>query len=354
MMPKGSSLAEQAKLRLKRVSIGGLAWKIMRTCLIIGVSYVFLFPLLYMLSMSIRDPASVNDPSVVWFPKAFTFSTIKNTLSAMQFFPGENVNGEHVMGSFLITLSTAVFSTMATLVSCSLVGYGFARYSFPGKKFLFAMVILTIIVPPQIISLPLNASFAKFPVYGIEWVITSIAELFTGGRVDLGEFFRPMSVNILNTEWTFIIPSLFAVGLRGGLFIFIFRQFFLNLPKELEEAARIDGCGPLKTFMKVIIPIAVPAFVTVTLFSFVWHWNDYHTTALLYSGDHFTLTLRLKELQSALQLQQSVNGLAQISNAQLRLYMQAGALVTIVPPLFLYILTQRFFTESIERTGLVG
>ena len=108
------------------------------------------------------------------------------------------------------------------------------------------------------------------------------------------------SVNILNTAWVFVLPALFGTGLRNGLYIFIFRQFFLGQPKDLEEAARIDGCGPFKTFIRIMVPLAGPAFVTVLLFSIVWHWNDFYSSSIYFTNEVKPISCMLQNLQDAL------------------------------------------------------
>ena len=151
---------------------------------------------------------------------------------------------------------------------------------------------------------------------------------------------------------SFILPAFFGAGLRAGLFIYIFRQFFAGMPKDLEEAAMIDGCGALRTFVQVMLPLAKSAFITVLLFSFVWHWNDY-VQAAMYFNDNQPISVMLNQMQSLLQDAKLFNVVTNTPD-EIRTYLQAGCLLTILPPLVLYIFTQRFFTESIERTGIVG
>ena len=294
---------------------------ISRWMLMIGLCYLFLFPVFFLISTSLQDPSSVNDPSVVFIPKKLSLESILEMVDVL-----------HYWDSALLTLEIAVFSTLASLVSCSMVGYGFSRFKFRGKNLFFILVILTIIVPRQVILPNLALNFQFFDFGGILSLVSSNS-----------------SINLMNTVWTFVLPSLFATGLRSGIFIFIFRQFFLGLPKDLEEAARIDGCGGIRTFVQIIAPLAVPAFVTVSLFSFVWHWND------LYSSSMF-FTTEIKPLMPLLDNLSVLIERAEIgTNAYVaRTYMASAPLLAMLPPLLLYIVTQRFFTESIERSGIVG
>lgn len=301
-------------------TINASVWTL-RWTFIIALSYLFIYPLLFLVCTSFQDPSSVNDPSVILFPKVWSLESIKEMLSVLNYWD-----------SATLTLVIALTSTLANLLSCSLVGYGFSRFNFKGKNILFALVVLTIIVPPQTIlpSMMLNFQFFDF-----------------GGLLSIlpGEG----SVNLLNTVWTFVLPSLFATGLRSGVYIFIFRQFFLGLPKELEEAARIDGCGAIGTYVKIIVPLAVPAFITVTLFSFIWHWNDLYSASMFFTDDVKPLMPLLNNLDQLLQ-QSDVGSSAYVA----RTYKASAPLLTILPPLVLYIFTQKYFTESIERSGIVG
>lgn len=295
---------------------------IVRTLFIIGLSYLFLFPLLYMVVTTFQSPTTASDPSVVWVPKVLSLDGILGGWEYLQF-----------SESATLTAIITIFGTAASIVSCALVGYGFARFNFPLKNLIFVLVILTIIVPPQtiIMSSYLNYWFFDF-----------------GGILSL----FGVQINLLNTAWVFVLPAIFATGIRNGLYIFIFRQFFLGQPKDLEEAARIDGCGPFKTFIRIMVPLAVPAFVTVLLFSIVWHWNEFYSSTIYFTNEIKPISCMLNNLSNAL----AIGGVQtrDVTKYEVRMYLMGGTLLSILPPLVLYIFTQRLFTESIERTGLVG
>lgn len=317
-------------MKLQNIKSGDIATFLFRSMLIFGMTYVFLFPLLYMLSVSIRAPGSINDPSIVWIPKALSLENLKESMKILNY-----------SQSALLTFTISVLSMTGTLISCSLVGYGLARFKFTEKKIVFGLVILTIIVPPQLI---LISSFLNFRYFNFGGIL-NIFKAFTGfGFIDLTEM--PL------TPLTFILPSLLGVGIRGGLFIFIFRQFFSGMPKDLEEAARMDGCGYLKTYMRIILPLAGPAIITVMLFSFIWHWNDYFTSAMYFVGDLKPISVMLSNIDSLLRTSGNYGTFK--SPYQISIYLASGSLLTILPPLILYIFTQKYFTQSIERTGIVG
>ncbi len=293
-------------------------FKFFRLLFLIGLSYLFLFPLLYMFITTFQDPATTSDPSVIWIPKSISFEGLSGAWESLNY-----------KNTAPLTAIITIFGTGASIVSCSMVGYGFARFKFPLQNAAFVLVLLTIIVPPQTIIMSSYLNFYSFDF---------------GGLLSL---FGAESTNLLGSAWVFVLPAIFATGIRNGLYIFIFRQFFAGQPKDLEEAARIDGCGPFKTFIRIMVPLAGPAFVTVLLFSIVWHWNDYYSSSIYFVDAVRPISVMLKGLEYDL----SVRGQTAYV---IRMYLQAGALLSILPPLLLYCFTQKFFTESIERTGLVG
>lgn len=311
---------------LKRKSLS-LVIGILKTLFLIGLCYLFLFPVVYMIITAFQDPAFANDPASIWIPKRFSLIALKGSLEALQFWP-----------SMWITLRVSLFSTLCSLLSCSLAGYGIARFKLPGKRIVMAILFLTILVPPQLV---LTAQYINFRYFDFGGLLKLLAPII---GVD--------SVYLLDSEWTFILPSLFGNGLRGGLFIFIFKQFFEGLPKELEESAKIDGSGTFRTYFNIMLPLATPAFITVLLFSFIWHWNDYYSASVYFTSDIAPLSVMLGKLQAALKQGMLISSDA--SALESRMFLQAGALLTILPPLTIYVFTQKYFTEGIERTGIVG
>lgn len=292
-----------------------LVWSIFRFLLLLGLCFILLYPVLYMLSTAFRPISQLKDPSIVWIPKSLTLDNVKAAIEAMDYFEG-----------LKNTLKVGVVSAILQTISCAVVGYGFARYKFRERNLLFALVLFTIIVPPQTIIIPSYMNFRFFNFFGLEF-------------------------NLLNTPWTFYLPSIFGTGLRSGLYIYIYRQFFRGMPEELESAAKIDGCGPFQTFWRVMAPNAKPVFLTVFLFSVVWHWNDYYLSVMYFNND-LPLSVALTQLRSGLELMGLGRGWSDPS--VIRAYLQAGSLLTIFPLLVLYTLAQRYFTESLERTGIVG
>lgn len=275
--------------------------------LLLDIAFAFLLPVIYMISSSLMTVQDFLDPGVYWIPRSLYLENLKWSFSGMDYLQGLKNSGIIVF-----------FGTAGQVISCALAGYGFARFKFPGRDLLFMMVLFTFIVPPQTIIVPLFILYRQ-----LGWIDT----------------FLP-----------FTVPAFFAHGLRGSLLVLIFRQFFRRQPYELEEAAYIDGSGPVRTFAQIMLPLARPAILVTFLFSLVWHWNDYYEPMMyLFKPQRFTVPLRLNILESG--LQELTGGQAgDIFNEPL---IMAASLLVVLPPLILYLLTQRFFVESIERTGLV-
>ena len=305
-----------------------MLWVMFRTVLLFGVSFIILYPLIYMLSIAFRDLSDMQDPSIVWIPKNFTLDAIKDAYEAMKY-----------PESLWNTVKFDVISSLLQLVSCSLVGYGFARFQFKGKGLFFALAVMTIVIPPQVVYTPTYLYYREFDFLGIG----SLIGLFTG---------QALTVSLLDSPLTLYLPALFGVGIRSGLFIYIFRQVYRGLPKELEDAAYIDGCGFVKTFLRVILPNARSAFLMVFLFSLVWYWNDYYYATMYFTNTN-TISTSLANLTTHLS---QLKGMAEIINDSylISTRMQAGCLLSIIPILVLYIFLQKYFTEGLERTGLVG
>ena len=225
----------------------GAVWPIFRFLILFGLGFVIMYPLLFMVSTAFRPNAEMNDPSIVWIPKSFTLDNLKQTATVMKFdiFSGFAAKDNTVINTIYLN----VISSVLQVLTCSITGYGFARFKFKGRNVLFAIVLLMIIVPPQITTIPLYLQFAYFKLFGI-------IPLYSGGE----------QLSLINSGLTMYMPALFANGIKAGLFIYIFRQFFRGLPKELEDAAYLDGCGPFETYIKIMVPNAKTSFLTVFLF----------------------------------------------------------------------------------------
>jgi multiple sugar transport system permease protein len=299
-------------------------WSIVRFVLIAGLSFVILYPILQKIATAIKHKNDLYSPIVVWIPETFTLENFKIAISIMDYW-------NTLLNTFLLSGVTTILTT----ASCALAGYAFARLSFKGSKLLFAGVILTILVPPTTILIPIYMNLKDFTLMGIIPLLT-------------GE-----SVNLLNSYWPFILTAITANSLKAGLYIFIFRQFFRGIPKVMEEAAYIDGAGVGTTFLRIMLPNALPAMITVMLFSFVWQWNDsFYTTTYLTSSNVMATQLSSLPYNLSIQLEGGVT--TNKDPFYMSMVQDTGILLAILPLIIIYLFVQRYFVESIERSGIVG
>ena len=326
---------------LRRKRIIERVWPIFRFFILFGLCFVILYPLIYMLSTAFRPSAQMTDPSVIWLPKSFTLNNIKDVWGIMDF-------GPTLLNTVLLNLVCSLLS----VVVCAVTGYGFARFNFKGKGILFAIVLMQIIVPPQITVIPLYLQWAFFKCAGLVKMVASAgASTFLGINIKWSDDHTQAYISLIDHSIVMYAPAIFANGIKSGLYILIFRQFFKGLPKELEDAAYLDGCGPFKTFIRIMVPNAASSFLTVFLFAIVWYWNDYYVSSTFFINNH-TVALALQKLSSTLDAQLFNN--AQVGTRKKIVWLESGCLLTIAPILVMYCFLQKHFTEGLERSGLVG
>lgn len=308
--------------------VGDKVWPIFRFIILFGLAFIILYPMLFMISCAFRPQYEMNDPSIMWIPKTFIVSNISEVWQATH------------MGSVLWnTISVNVICSLLQVVTCAITGYGFARFRFKGRGLLFIIVILQIIVPTQVILIPQFMQFRYFDIFGI---ISAIAPNANG---DPG-------INLTNSPMALYLQAFFVNGIRAGLFIFIFRQFFRGLPKELEDAAHLDGCGPFGTFIRIMVPNAKTSFLTVFIFSLVWYWNDSYVSNMFFS-EADTIALQIGNLYST--ISSWLNGGTPTGVAQdYIVWIEAGCLISLLPILIIYCFLQKQFIEGIERSGITG
>ncbi len=307
----------EVSLRRKK-RLREIIWPFFRFFILFGLGFVILYPLIYMLSCAFRESSDMTDPTVMWITRHYTLDIIRETINAMDF-----------GNTLLNTLKLNIGCSVVQVISCAITGYGFARFKFRGKGIMFGIVIMMILVPAQIISLPLYTQFRYFGIKGI------------------------FSINLIDSMACMYLPAATGNGIRSGLMILIFRQFFRGMPKELEDAAYLDGCSPFGTFLRVMMPNALSSLLTVFLFSVVFYWNDYYVSSTFFTNNK-TVSLMLKNLSSQLNLMLFNDATVQISAREQIVWMEAGCLISIMPILIMYIFLQKYFTEGIERSGIVG
>lgn len=282
--------------------------------LLICIGFIYVYPILHMVSTSFMSLDDLLDSSIKWLPSSLNFDNYRQAAKSMQF-------GRSLWQSIVI----AGIPTLLNLASCSIVGYGLARFEFPGKKVIFGIIIIHFILPSQITMIPTYMLYSK--------------------------------IGILGTVWAFILPSLVSMGINAPIFILIFWQFFRQVPKVLNEAAQMDGAGYFKAFFRIALPSALPAFITVALFSFVWYWNESYLTELYVHGvmtdsGWTTLVVQLGNFADNYSAYQTTA--TQTTASLNESISMAGTMLSILPLMLLYFVLQRHFVESIDRAGITG
>ena len=284
----------------------GFIFKILLYGLLIGIGFVYVYPLLYMLSIALQDLEDLLSPSVFYIPSKLYLDNVTTSFEVLKF-------GQTLLSSLSVTLLPALMQTIVA----SIIGYGFARFEFPLKKTIFAIVILTYMMPPQLIMIP------RFVLF-----------------FDLG---------LLESVFAILLPASLGQGLYSAVFILIFYQFYKLIPKAYDEAAQLDGANPFYIYFHIAIPLSVPSFVTSFLFSFVWYYNETYTASLFLGNAIPTLQLKLFSFVSS--YQDLFPGGASLINEGIRM---AATLLIILPMIVVYIIMQKLFIQGIDQSGLTG
>ena len=310
-----------------------IVYKICRAVLLFGLCFLILQPILDKLSVSFMGENDIYDGTVISIPRNFTLDNYKLAASEdiLTYWPS-------LFQTLIIVLSSAVLQ----IAACTLAGYGFARFKFPFKNFWFFCVMLIIVVPPQTIMSSLYLNFRFFDIFGLVKLIT-------------GE-----PINLLNSVWGLLLLSATGMGLKSGLYIFMLRQYFRGMPKELEEAAWVDGCGKFKTFIRIMLPDAMPMLTSCFLFSFVWQWTDsFYATIFL---NNYRMLARglgsIAERYGQWYAQTKVfagaaggtSAFAPVGETQMMI--ATGMLMCLAPLIILYLVAQKAFVESLSQTGI--
>jgi len=292
-VPTSTHTTQRARRRLDRFrrNIG----HILAIALLIAGAFSMLVPFFWMLSTSLKDPGDIFLYPPQWIPPVLHFENYRDALTAIPF-------GRY----FLNTLFISVVATIGQLFSATVVGFAFARLRAPGRDVLFFVLIATMLMPEQVTMVPIFIIFRT-----LHWV---------------------------DTWLPLIVPSWLGVY---AFYIFLCRQFFLTLPLELDDAARIDGSGTLGTLWRIILPLSKPVLASVATFSFLNRWNDFlHPVIYITSRDKYTVSV-------ALQLFRDYNG------TQWH-WLMAAAVVAMLPCLLVFFLAQKWFVQGIATTGLKG
>lgn len=255
---------------------------------------VMMLPFAWMFSTSWRLARESFSLPPQWLPTSWRIENYREVLDGIPF-----------VAFVLNSLKVATLITLGQLVTCSMAAYAFARLRFPGREVLFLLFLSQLMVPQQVTIIPI---FILIRVFGL-----------------------------LDTHWALIVPAVFS-----AFGTFLLRQFFLTIPNELEDAARVDGAGYVRTYVQIILPLAGPALATLTIFTFNFYWNEFFRPLLFISTwERMTLPLGLTVMKGYL----GVGNVAAI---------MAGVSMGILPVLVVFLLAQRYLIEGVTLTGMKG
>ena len=307
-MNKLKKLMESKAFTRKISDNGGL---VLLYIVLIALSFVFLFPILTMLSRSFMTVEDVIAPDILWVPSEFSINNYRVAILVMDYWNA-------LFNSIWVS---ALFAVVQTSVS-ALAGYAFARYEFRFKKTLFAALILSFIIPVQLLTTAHQIIFTSFgDMIGISFYGTLIPQL---------------------------IMLVFGQGINSAILIIIFESFFKKIPKDLYEAANIDGANTMQIFWNITVKISLAIIFVVFLFSFVWNWNEDFVTNIFLSDGVDLLTGKLGSFETL--FGSAAGGSDRISAA----FESAATILSILPLLIIYIFTQKQFVEGIESVGITG
>ncbi len=310
-------------------------WYLFRLILLIGITYVVLYPFISKIMGSVMAFEDFADSGVILVPKNFTLDTYAAIWTELDYVTA-------FMNTFVISISCAVLQTLV----CCVIGYGFAKFKFKGSKWLFLLVMLTMIIPHPTLQLALAKNFQEFDLAG---PINAIL-----GGPGLLEALGIGPIDMSNTYFPFVILSIVGLGFKNGLYIFLLRQFFRGVPDELEESAYIDGSGVFQTFVKIILPLSIPMMITVFLFAFSWQWTDtFYTKLFISPSSGVPLLIHLVEDTPASLLREATK-YPEVNTRIFSAIRGTTGIMIIMPLVIVYSFCQKFLVQGIERSGLTA
>ncbi len=351
-------LKERLKAKFINMAfLGDVIWYIFRLCLLIGIAYIVLFPFYSKISGSFMGKDDFVDVTVMLIPKNFSLDIYKFIIIENSYFTAFG-------NTLLLSVSTALIQTFI----CSVIAYGLAKFKFKGAKYVFAAVILTMVVPHQTLQLSMFMKFRFFDIFGITGLLSghatvgnieAINNILSKINIFPAEATSDMStilkgiindgaINLNNSYWPLIILSLTGIAFKNGLYIFMLRQFYRGVPDELEESAYMDGSGTFRTFLQIILPLSVPMMITVFLFAFSWQWTDDFYTTLFFTTNK---TLLMPDVVAIPESLETTYAGASLYYSAIR---NTCGLMIIFPLVIMYVFLQRYLVQGIERSGLTA
>lgn len=309
----------------------GFIVKLFAITLILGMCFSILYPILKLFPMIFCDVEDLGNPDVVWVPIHYSIVSFKAAIRL-------------VFGNFLTMFQSLLYAAVIAVIQvfiCAMAGYTIGRVKIPFKNLVFFLVIFTFVVPPQSLLISQYLRFKNFDIFGI-------FKFFTGDTIDL-----------INNPITLYMLSFFGQGLKQSLFIYIFSSFFQGLPKELEEAALIDGCGFYKTYFRIALPNALPSIMVVAVLSFIWNYGDTYYTGYFHPEGPY-LAMKLNQTFAATNSNNIVSAVQTwydapaASSFAYDAVKQAAVLIYLIPLLIIYFIIQKRLVENFAAAGIVG
>ncbi|MEK3915003.1 carbohydrate ABC transporter permease [Paenibacillus sp. FSL H7-0331] len=277
----------------KPYRLSAIMRQILLYAVIITVSLSMIAPFIWMLSASVKSEAEVFSYPIQWIPSIFYWSNYEKVWLKLPFFT-----------YYLNTIKIAVSTTILQVITCSLAAYAFSKVRFPERDKLFFLYIATMMIPFQVMMIP--------------------------------QFMLMKQLGLMDSHWALIL-----LGAFSPFGVFLFRQFFISVPEELSEAARIDGLSEFGIYLRIIMPLMRPAIASLTIFTFMHAWNDFLGPLIYINSDHlFTLQLGMQHFQS--------------EHATEYGPLMAAAVSAIVPTILIYFFAQDHFVEGITAGAIKG
>lgn len=300
-----------------------------RFVLLIGVSYVILYPYITKVFGSVMRPSDFKDVTVILLSKDPTIDQYRYIITENGYFGA-------LLNTFLLSLSVALIQT----VVCALVAYGLAKFKFKGNGLVFALVVFTMMVPQDALKFSVRIYFSYFSEYNpIGALLNSVGLMETG---------------FANSMVPLYILSILGLGFKNGLFIFMLRQFFKGVPDELEESAYVDGSNTFRTFFSIIIPLSIPMLITVFIFAFAWEWTDDFYTTIFFDPGYWDKEGAMKFMSSITGVPKSLVAGTKNLPAYASAITGTASILIVAPLIILYLFVQNKIVQGIERSGIVG
>ena len=304
---KKMKISRQIRHMTSKKEIKGRLFNLISYALLLIFGFVFIYPIVYMILKSFMPKGDIFNPYVHLIPSRFVLDNYKLLFEKMNFFEG-------IGQSILLTFTSAALQ----VISCGLMGYGLSRFDFKLKKLYIALVIISFVIPSQVLMIPTYLGYSE--------------------------------LGLIGSKLSFFLPAAFGQGLKSSIFILIFYNFFNTIPRVLDEAAQIDGASSLQIFLRIAIPLSIPAVILTMIFSVVWYWNESYLTTL-YIGEAKTLPIQMASVLSTMENMANKDPNAAMVNIPFKM---AANFVTIVPLLIFYSILQKQFVESVDKSGITG